>query len=110
MIAALRTQLPESGEAALAAMGAGWRALREAAIPLLLNDLLAEPDPIVPVLDDYHVISNQQVHATLALLLERMPPALHLVICSRGETHCQWGGCTPKASCSARGGFPVGSV
>ncbi|HYZ37139.1 MAG TPA: LuxR C-terminal-related transcriptional regulator, partial [Pseudonocardiaceae bacterium] len=86
VIAALRTQLPGTGDAALAAMGAGWRALREAAIPLLLNDLLAQPDPIVLILDDYHVISNPQVHATLALLLERMPPALHLVVCSRGET------------------------
>ncbi|MDQ3905666.1 MAG: helix-turn-helix transcriptional regulator, partial [Actinomycetota bacterium] len=86
VIAALRTQLPGIGDAALAAMGAGWRALREAAIPLLLNDLLAQPDPIVLILDDYHVISNPQVHATLALLLERMPPALHLVVCSRGET------------------------
>ncbi len=86
VIAALRTRLPGIGEAALAAMGAGWRALREAAIPSLLNDLLAEPDPIVLVLDDYHVVSNPQVHATLALLLERMLPALHLVVCSRGET------------------------
>lgn len=86
VIAALRTQLPGIGEAALAAMGAGWRALREAAIPSLLNDLLAEPDPIVLVLDDdYHVVSNPQVHATLALLPERMPPALHLVVCPRGE-------------------------
>jgi LuxR family transcriptional regulator, maltose regulon positive regulatory protein len=104
VIAALRTQLPGIGEAALAAVGAGWRALREAAIPLLLNDLLAQPDPVVLVLDDYHVISNPQVHTTLALLLERMP---HRIKTTRAPTPAAK---APDAGAGTDAFAPVGSV
>jgi LuxR family maltose regulon positive regulatory protein len=84
VIAALRTQETGLGAAALAALGAGAAALREAAIPSLVNDLLTVTDPIVLVLDDFHVITGPDVHATVALLLGRLPPALHVVVCARG--------------------------
>jgi len=36
----------------------------------LINDLVARPDRLVLVLDDYHVIETQAVHDALAFLLE----------------------------------------
>jgi LuxR family maltose regulon positive regulatory protein len=37
------------------------------------------------ILEDYHVIHEQQIHQTLAFLLEQLPLALHLVVITRSE-------------------------
>lgn len=64
----------------------------EAALTTLINEvaeleLPADParHPIVLVLDDYHVISDQAVHEAVNLLLRYLPAQLHLVIASRAE-------------------------
>lgn len=85
VLAALRTCTPAVSDRPLAALRAGARALREAALPLLVNDLVAAPDPLVLVLDDYHVIAEPDVHETLALLLDRLPPPLHVVVAGRAD-------------------------
>ena len=56
-------------------------------VATLINDLDAQPaeNEIVLVLDDYHLIDAQQVHASLAFLLEHLPPGLHLVLASRSD-------------------------
>ena len=72
VVAALRTAAPGVGERTLAALGAGGRAVREAALPALVNDLLALPGPLVLVLDDYHTITDSQIHTGLALLLDHL--------------------------------------
>jgi len=56
-----------------------------AVVPALLNELATHPDPFVVVLDDYHVINNDNIHALLASLLDYLPPHIHLVITSRDE-------------------------
>ena len=37
------------------------------------------------VLDDYHLIEAEQVHAPLEFLVEHLPPGLHLVLASRSD-------------------------
>ncbi len=49
----------------------------------LLNDLAALASPLVLVLDDYHVITNPQIHAALDYFLEHQPASLHLVLTTR---------------------------
>jgi LuxR family maltose regulon positive regulatory protein len=83
IVAALRTSVPGVGGRTLAALGAGGRALREAALPALVNDLLPLPGPLVLVLDDYHAITDPEIHAGMALLLEHRPPHLHFVLAAR---------------------------
>ena len=39
--------------------------------------------PLVLILDDYHVITERQVHATLWYLIERLPPQFHLILATR---------------------------
>ena len=52
----------------------------------LINDLAAQPgDEAVLVLDDYHAIGSQPVHASLEFLLEHRPPELRLVLASRAD-------------------------
>jgi LuxR family maltose regulon positive regulatory protein len=50
---------------------------------LLINALAALPDQIVLVLDNYHVLTEPQVHNGVAFLLEHAPRQLRLILLSR---------------------------
>jgi LuxR family maltose regulon positive regulatory protein len=52
-------------------------------VTALINELAAEEALLV--LDDYHLISSQQVHESLAFLLEHRPAGLGLVLASRSD-------------------------
>lgn len=52
---------------------------------LLLNDIATLSHPFVLVLDDYHVIESPAVDQALTLLLEHLPPPMHLVIATRED-------------------------
>ncbi|HZB98118.1 MAG TPA: helix-turn-helix domain-containing protein, partial [Candidatus Sulfotelmatobacter sp.] len=57
----------------------------ESIVTLLINDLASLQDDLVLALDDYHVIENGEIHQALNLLVEHMPPRLHLLISSRAD-------------------------
>jgi LuxR family maltose regulon positive regulatory protein len=54
-------------------------------VTALINQLATQPDQVLLVLDDYHLIDAHQVHASLGFLLEHRPPGLHLVLTSRAD-------------------------
>ncbi len=49
----------------------------------LLNSVQDSTEHLVLILDDYHVITEQQVHATLWSLIDRLPPHFHLILATR---------------------------
>ena len=51
----------------------------------LINRLGEIAENFVLILDDYHVISSQPVHETMAFLLDHLPVQMHLVIASRAD-------------------------
>jgi ATP/maltotriose-dependent transcriptional regulator MalT len=57
----------------------------EAVLTFMVNELVALPDEVVLVLDDYHLVEAASVHDSLAFLLERLPPQLRLVLASRAD-------------------------
>jgi LuxR family maltose regulon positive regulatory protein len=57
----------------------------EAVVTVVVNELAAQPHRVVLVLDDYHLIEAPPVHDSLAMLLERLPPQLRLVLASRAD-------------------------
>jgi LuxR family transcriptional regulator, maltose regulon positive regulatory protein len=57
----------------------------EAVVTAIVNHLAATPDEVVLVLDDYHLVEGPLVHDSLAVLLERLPPSLRLVVASRAD-------------------------
>ena len=83
-IAALRTVAAGIGEQPLRAL-AGPTSLTDVVLPSLINELAALPEPLVLVLDDYHLITNPRIHESVDYLLERMPETLQLAITMRGE-------------------------
>jgi ATP/maltotriose-dependent transcriptional regulator MalT len=56
-------------------------------VTALINELATQPgdDEAVLILDDYHLIDVEPVHASLLLLLERLPPGLQMVLASRSD-------------------------
>ncbi len=54
-------------------------------IAMLINFVAQIHRPFVLILDDYHCITSEGIHASLATLLDYMPPAMHLVISSRHD-------------------------
>jgi LuxR family maltose regulon positive regulatory protein len=51
----------------------------------LINLLIDSPEHFVLILDDYHLITEQQIHTTLAYLLEHIPPQLHIILATRTD-------------------------
>ena len=59
----------------------------EPMVSAVINELAARPggDEMVLVLDDYHVVGSQPVHASVDFLLEHLPPGLHPILASRAD-------------------------
>ena len=55
----------------------------EKAIAVLINSIAEAKKPFILILDDYDVIEDPEVHASLVYLLDHLPPNLHIVIASR---------------------------
>lgn len=54
-------------------------------VALLINDLVRLDLPLILVLDDYQLISVENVHHILQTLLARQPPTMHTVVCTRQD-------------------------
>lgn len=54
-------------------------------LPQIVNELADLDQPVTLVLDDYHMISNQNIHADLAFMLNHQPPQFHLVVATRAD-------------------------
>ncbi len=83
--AALRTVFPDACPATASLATAQRFPSVEQVATLLLNELADLPADVILVLDDYHLIHNSEVHTLLALLIEHLPPSLHLVLASRTD-------------------------
>ena len=57
----------------------------EAVMTAVLNDIAAQEDDFILVLDDYHLIKDQTIQQALSFLLEHLPPQMHLVIVTRAD-------------------------
>jgi LuxR family transcriptional regulator, maltose regulon positive regulatory protein len=59
----------------------------EPLVTALINELAAGPggDGMLLVLDDYHVIGSQPVHASVGFMLEHRPPRVHVALASRSD-------------------------
>src|SRR6266542_3745900 len=85
VVAALDRARPGTAEQIAPLLGPPAPRSFEGLVTALINQLAAQPDQMLPVLDDYHLIDAQSVHASLGFLLEHRPPGLHLVLTSRAD-------------------------
>ncbi len=85
MITAFRTLAPSIGTQALAALRAPGAGVIEVVLPHLLNDLAALESETAIVVDDYHLITNPDVHEALGYLIARLPAAVRVVLATRTD-------------------------
>ncbi len=85
VIASLQTLEASWGEAALGMLIAPQAPPLESVVTALINDLAAVPHPIVLVVDDYHVITDLNIHTSLDFFLDHTPPHLHVAITTRED-------------------------
>ena len=85
LLAALRTVAPEVGEAALPLLRSSATDIERDFIPVLVNDVAALDAELLLVLDDYHMITNAEIHRCVGVLIERLPATLRLVISTRSD-------------------------
>nr|MDQ5825616.1 hypothetical protein [Chloroflexota bacterium] len=85
LIAALQGIRPDIGEAALPLLRAPQIVPTEPAMTVLANSIASVPHDFILVLDDYHMIDAEAVHAAMTFLLDHAPPQMHLVIAGRTE-------------------------
>jgi LuxR family transcriptional regulator, maltose regulon positive regulatory protein len=86
-VAALDRVRPGIGERAAPLVGPPTPRSFDGLVTALINELAAWPgeDEVLLVLDDYHLIDAEQVHAPLEFLVEHLPPGLHLVLAGRAD-------------------------
>ena len=83
-VRALQTVAPNIGDGVLSLLHTADRPTG-AVVARLVNELSAMTSDAVLVLDDYHVIESLAIHEDMALLVDRMPPEMHVVITTRAD-------------------------
>ena len=84
--AALDGIRPGTGDAAAALFQASnIGAQRSEILTALINEIAEIEDDFVLGLDDYHAITDEQVHGMMATFVEHMPSQMHLLIATRHD-------------------------
>ncbi len=85
VVAALQTVAPDVGEGLLAALASAQSPPPETLLTRLVNGVAEVKEPLVLVLDDYHVIEARAVQEAVAFLVAHLPPHVHLVMATRED-------------------------
>jgi LuxR family maltose regulon positive regulatory protein len=83
LIAAMQTIHQDVGVEARQIVSAPQLHSTEPVAITLINDISQLAHDLIVILDDYHVIEEEQVHLGLSYLLEHQPPNLHLILLTR---------------------------
>ncbi len=83
LIGAIQTIHQEMGvEARQIVSATQLRSIEPAAVSLI-NDISQFAHDLIVILDDYHIIEAEVIHASLSYLLEHQPPNLHVILITR---------------------------
>lgn len=83
VLAALRTVEPTSTHTTLAMLQSPEAPALTTMLTALINELMSSQQPLVLILDDFHVIDHPTIIDTFQFLLDHLPPRLHLLLAGR---------------------------
>jgi LuxR family maltose regulon positive regulatory protein len=83
--AALQSAQSDMGRGVLAALQSPGAVDAELVLTTLLNQVAELSDPLVLVLDDYHLIESPPVDSATSFILDHLPSQMHLVIATRAD-------------------------
>jgi LuxR family transcriptional regulator, maltose regulon positive regulatory protein len=81
----MQTLFPDACQNTASLLNARQFPLPDQVATLVINDLADLPEDVILVLDDYHLIHTSEIHHLLNLLIEHLPPQLHLVLATRSD-------------------------
>ncbi|NPV78551.1 MAG: AAA family ATPase [Anaerolineae bacterium] len=84
-IATLQTVHAEMGITAQAMLAATGALDLPTVLTALINELAALQNPLLLVLDDYHLIQSSAIHENLRFLLDHLPANAHLALLTRED-------------------------
>jgi ATP/maltotriose-dependent transcriptional regulator MalT len=85
VIEALRMVEPGIGAVPLAALRTPGSSVIRDVLPELINELANAPSEKVLVLDDYHLVSSDDIHQAIGVFVDRLPASLHLAVATRSD-------------------------
>jgi LuxR family transcriptional regulator, maltose regulon positive regulatory protein len=80
---ALRHACAELGSEAVSLIGEGPLGLPQTIASALINDLTNIDDEVVLFLDDYHLLTDPEIHKVMSFFIKRAPFNFHLVLTTR---------------------------
>jgi len=83
LVASIARVVPDFASTVVPALSSVGGLALDAVVARILNELDASDQQIVVVLDDYHRITSRECHDTVALLMERQPSTMQLIISTR---------------------------
>ena len=83
VVAAVEGAAPELTDTAARRLRGPGVSIADEVLPVLVNELTRVAQPLVIVLDDYHLIEDEDVHEGVRYLLERLGPDVHVVLAAR---------------------------
>ena len=89
LIAAVQTISPEAGSTSIPILQSPQTSSPDASLGALINELSLISHDYVLLLDDYHVIEDQKIHAAVSYLLDHLPSQMHVIISSRSDPPLQ---------------------
>jgi LuxR family maltose regulon positive regulatory protein len=91
-IAAVQTVEPDVCLSAQAALASQQPPPYETFVAVAINEIATAHKKLVLILDDYHVINNEEIHTSVNFLLDHSPPQFHLMITTRADPplHLSW--------------------
>lgn len=66
-------------------IGRGDSAQAQSVITEIIRGLITLKRALILTLDDYHLIQNKEIHATVEYMIEHAPPGLHIIILTRSD-------------------------
>jgi ATP/maltotriose-dependent transcriptional regulator MalT len=85
VVAALEGVRPGIAERVTPLLGPPAPSSFEGLVTAVINQLAAQPDEVVLVLDDYHLVEAPPVHGSVGFLVEHLPLQVRLVVASRAD-------------------------
>jgi LuxR family maltose regulon positive regulatory protein len=91
VVAALQTISPKIGKITISMLDSINTFNTEVVVTMLINEIVEHYSggdsslSLILVLDDYHLVNFQEVHASLNFLLDHLPPFMHIVITTRAD-------------------------
>ncbi len=98
LIKALQTVKADLGESALALFDLPQLPPADSIAAILINDLARLDIELVLVLDDLHLIQNEEIHRAISYLIDHIPGKFHLLVSTRIDPPGLSRDCEPAAS------------